>query len=75
MKGYNGGESYYRNLVIGNGAGKELMVIGHGTSPDVDMIVISCPFMKLDSNIPRSSSGLYPYQVYADANGYLKIAP
>jgi hypothetical protein len=75
MKGYNGGESYYRSLIIGNGRGKGLLTVGHASSPDVDVVLIDCPFVKLDSNIPRSSSGLYPYQVYADANGYLKIAP
>lgn len=75
MKGYEGGETYYRSFLIGNGRGKALLTVGHASSPDADVILMDCPFIKLDSNIPRSSSGLFPYQVYADANGYLKIAP
>lgn len=74
MRGYQGGDSRYRSLIIGNGKGNSLLFVGRATSPDVDAISFEAGFWHV-ANIPRSSTGLVSGQVYADANGFLKIAP
>jgi hypothetical protein len=74
MKGYNGGTDYYRSVVIGNGKGLALLTVGHAVSPDEDIIVFGCGNVLMGS-LPRSNSGLFGGQLYADANGFVKIAP
>lgn len=69
-KGYNGGVTRYRHLLIGNGKGGALMTFMGGTG-EHGAINMACEYLTL-SQIPTSSSGLSAGMVYNDG-GILKI--
>jgi hypothetical protein len=68
IKGYDGGVSRYRHLIIGNGRGNNILLMG-GTSV-ADYFILNAESIQMP-NLPTSSpaSG----SLYRDVNGFVKV--
>ena len=74
MKGYNGGVTFGRELVIGNGKNSIVCRMGYNASGARDYFQLNVDRFTIDADrIPHSTSGLLKNDVYVDANGFIKL--
>lgn len=74
MKGYNGGFTFGRELVIGNGKNSIVCRMGYNASGARDYMQINVDRLTIDADrIPKSTTGLLKNDVYVDANGFLRL--
>ena len=74
MKGYKGGTTYGRKLLIGDGRGNSLLQVGYNPTTGKKYVKMNVENFNI-TDLPRSKTGLFSGDVYIDANGFLKVAP